>query len=177
MLVSIPDFRVTPEGNVNPGGLLQRDPATDAVRRRAATATRQRMGRAPKGFKPFARSTVRQPDGGRPAASRPTASTSGGTRAAPTAGNCWHNNVGADGTARERHRPGRRATARLLPTDCDDAATATLVKLDYLLSCFLAREGDVPPEQLRLVHAAAAAGLAGRERESRRRSNVARASS
>ena len=34
-----------------------------------------------------------------------------------------------------------------LPTDCTNARDGDPVKLSYLLSCFLAREGDLPPEQ------------------------------
>ena len=81
--------------------------------------------------------------------------------------NCWYNNIGP--TARPpRYRPGcgrrqRHATVQLR----HEHHNGDQVKVNYLLSCFLAREGDPPPEQLRLVHVAAQARVAAAARKQR----------
>ncbi len=65
-----------------------------------------------------------------------------------TTGNCWFDNTGPDGTAASVTGPGAGDGADTLPSDCaSSAGTGDSVKFAYLLACFLAREGDLPPEQ------------------------------
>ncbi len=62
-------------------------------------------------------------------------------------GNCWYNNVGSDGTLAGVTGSGAGDGNDALPTDCNSIRAGDSVKLAYLLSCFLAREGQLPPEQ------------------------------
>ena len=66
----------------------------------------------------------------------------------PVVKNCWFGNVGPDGTAASVTGPGVGDGNDVLPSDCATSTSAgDPVKVAYLLSCFLAREGEAPPEQ------------------------------
>jgi hypothetical protein len=43
--------------------------------------------------------------------------------------------------------PGAGDGNDVLPSDCGNTSAGDSVKVAYLLSCFLAREGELPPEQ------------------------------
>ncbi len=61
--------------------------------------------------------------------------------------NCWFNNKGADGTAASVTGPGAGDGNDTLPSNCATSIrNGDQVKFAYLLSCFLAREGESPPE-------------------------------
>jgi len=62
-------------------------------------------------------------------------------------GNCWFANRGPDGTNASVTGPGVGDGNDVLPSDCGNTSAGDPVKVAYLLSCFLAREGEAPPEQ------------------------------
>ena len=63
-------------------------------------------------------------------------------------GNCWFSNKGSDGTAASVTGPGVGDGNDALPSELlTSVGQGDSVKVAYLLSCFLAREGQVPPEQ------------------------------
>jgi hypothetical protein len=65
-----------------------------------------------------------------------------------TTGNCWFSNKGPDGTAASVTGPGVGDGNDKLPSNCaTSVGPGDPVKVAYLLSCFLAREGQAPPEQ------------------------------
>ncbi len=145
-LLSIPDSLVTPEGNVRPGGSCNNPLLSTSCGNRFYA---NQLGRVPKGFKPF---PALRKFGNRVGAVRGRAPNGvdfwwdeGGV--GTVIRNCWFDNKGADGTAAAVTGPGAGDGADTLPSDC---ATSTgngdTVKVAYLLSCFLAREGDSPPE-------------------------------
>jgi hypothetical protein len=150
-LLSIPDALVSPEGNINAGGSCVSDPRASAG---LSTSCGNRyydnhMGRVPRGFKPF-EALYKFGNGVGPTRG---ASPNGvdfwwdegglGT----VTGNCWFNNVGSDGTPGSVTGSGVGDGNDALPSDCTNARAGDSVKLAYLFSCFLAREGDLPPEQ------------------------------
>jgi Right handed beta helix region len=150
-LLSIPDFLVTPEGNINPGGSCKSDPRVNPT---LSTSCGNRyydnqLGRVPRGFRPFDELFA---FGNQVGPTRGVARNGvdfwwdeGGL--GTVAGNCWFNNVGADGTLAGVTGSGAGDGNDALPTDCTSIRRGDGVKLAYLLSCFMAREGDLPPEQ------------------------------
>ena len=150
-LLSIPDFLVTPEGAINPGGSCKKDPRADTI---LSTSCGNRyydnqLGRVPRGFRPF---DAQFGFGNKVGPTRGVSKNGldfwwdeGGIGA--VTGNCWFNNVGADGTLAGVTGSGAGDGDDALPTDCNNVRAGDSVKLTYLLSCFLAREGQLPPEQ------------------------------
>ncbi len=150
-LLSIPDFLVTPEGNINPGGSCKSDPRVDAA---LSTSCGNRfynnhLGRVPRDFKPFG---ALYAFGNKVGPTRGVAKNGvdfwwdeGGL--GTVSGNCWFNNKGPDGTNASVTGSGVGDGDDALPSDCTGTKGGDSVKLSYLLSCFLAREGDLPPEQ------------------------------
>ena len=174
-LLSIPDFLVTPEGNINPGGSCRRPARTRRSRPRAATATTTTSSAAcRRGFKPFdGAAQVRQQRRRRPAASRRNGVDfwwdEGGL--GTVTGNCWFNNVGPTARAPSVTGPGRGRRQRR-PADRlhQSASSGDGVKLAYLLVLLPRARGRPAARAVRLVHAAAAARLAGGRGASSRRS-------
>ena len=145
-LLSIPDFLVTPEGNVNPGGSCNNTTLSTSCGNRFFD---NHLGRVPKGFKPF------------------PALCKFGNNVGATRGRAQRRRLLVGRGRRrlgdrqllvrqqrprrhrgQRHRPRsrrrqRRAALRL-PASISGGDP---VKVAYLLSCFLAREGDAPPEE------------------------------
>ena len=150
-LLSIPDFLVTPEGDINPGGSCKKDPRAEPL---LSTSCGNRyydnqLGRVPRGFRPF---QALYGFGNNVGPTRGVSKNGvdfwwdeGGL--GTVTGNCWFNNVGSDGTLAGVTGSGIGDGNDALPTDCTNARGGDPVKLGYLLSCFLAREGDLPPEQ------------------------------
>jgi hypothetical protein len=146
-LLGVPNFLVTPEGNVNPGVTCE-DPGL-------STSCGNRffwnhLGRVPKKFKPFPELFA---FGNKVGATKGVAPNGldfwwdeGGT--GPTVKNCWFGNTGPDGTEASVTGPGVGDGNDVLPRTCvGSKSNGDPVKVQYLLSCFLAREGDLPPEQ------------------------------
>ena len=150
-LLSIPDFLVTPEGNINPGGACKSDSRVNPT---LSTSCGNRyydnqLGRVPRGFRPF---DALYKFGNNVGPTRGVAKNGvdfwwdeGGL--GTVSGNCWYNNVGSDGTLAGVTGSGVGDGNDSLPTDCTSTRGGDGVKLSYLLSCFMAREGDLPPEQ------------------------------
>jgi hypothetical protein len=145
-LLSIPDFLVTPEGNINPGGSCNNPALSTSCGNRFFW---NHLGRVPKGFKPFPELFA---FGNKVGSTRGTAPNGvdfwwdeGGV--GPVIKNCWFSNVGPDGTAASVTGPGAGDGNDVLPSDCGNTSAGDSVKVAYLLSCFLAREGEAPPEQ------------------------------
>jgi hypothetical protein len=148
-LLSIPDFLVTPEGNINPGGSCKSDPRVTAT---LSTSCGNRyydnqLGRVPRGFRPFA---ALYGFGNKVGPTRGVAPNGvdfwwdeGGL--GTVSGNCWFNNVGADGTLAGVTGSGVGDGDDALPTDCTSTRAGDGAKLGYLLNCFLAREGEDLP--------------------------------
>ena len=146
-LLSIPDLLVTPEGNVNPGGSCNSTTLSTSCGNRFFDND---LGRVPKGFKSF-------PElygfGNNVGATRGKAPNGvdfwwdeGGIGS--VTGNCWFANRGPDGTQASVTGPGVGDGNDVLPSDCETSTSAgDPVKVTYLLACFLARDGEVPPEQ------------------------------
>jgi hypothetical protein len=145
-LVSIPDSLVTPEGNVRPGGSCENPMLSTSCGNRYYA---NQLGRVPKGFRPF---RAMRKFGNRVGALRGRAPNGldfwwdeGGVGSVVS--NCWFRNRGADGTAASVTGPGAGDGADTLPSNCATSSSAgDSVKVAYLLSCFLAREGESPPE-------------------------------
>jgi hypothetical protein len=145
-LLSVPDFLVTPEGNVNPGNACGNRTLSTSCNNRFFD---NQLGRVPKGFKPFPELYK-------------FGNNVGGTRGVapngldfwwdeggvgPVVNNCWFGNKGPDGTGASVTGPGAGDGNDVLPSNCSNTSAGDTVKVAYLLSCFLAREGDAPPEQ------------------------------
>lgn len=145
MQLSVPDALVTPEGNVNPGVSCPNPEATTSC---ANQYFDNHLGVAPKGFKPpKAVHKFGNNVGGRSGV-LPNGTDFWWDEAATNTGNCWFDNVGSDGTAASVTGSGAGDGADELPSDCTTSVgNGDSVKLAYLLSCFLARQGDLPPEQ------------------------------
>jgi hypothetical protein len=146
-LLSIPDFLVTPEGAINPGGSC-----TDPL---LSTSCGNRffdnnLGRVPKGFRPF---RAMRKFGNKVGATDGRAPNGvdfwwdeGGVGS--VVGNCWHDNLGPNGKRASVTGPGPGDGNDTLPSNCAKSkSSGDSVKVENLLSCFLAREGDAPPEQ------------------------------
>jgi hypothetical protein len=144
-LLSVPDALVTPEGNVNPG--VSCPTAPELTTSCGNQYFDNHMGRAPKGFKmPKAARKFGNPVGGKKG-KLPNGTDFWWDEAATNTGNCWFDNVGVDGTERSVTGAGAGDGADALPADCATSVGAgDAVKLSYLFACFLAREGDLPPE-------------------------------
>jgi hypothetical protein len=145
-LISIPDALVTPEGNVDPG-ISCKDPAlTTSCGNRFF---HNRMGRVPKGFRPFPAlygfGNNVGPTSGRAPNGTDFWWDEGGLGS--VVNNCWYENVGPDGTPASITGPGTGDGNDVLPSSCVNTSAGDPVKVSYLLSCFLAREGQLPPEQ------------------------------
>jgi hypothetical protein len=146
-LIGIPDFLVTPEGNVNPGASCK-DPALSTSC--GNWFFWNQLGRVPKGFKPFPALYAFGNNVGSTHGVAPNGVDfwwdEGGV--GKVTGNCWFANKGPDGTEASVTGPGTGDGNDPLPSDCGKSVgQGDPVKVAYLLSCFLAREGDVPPEQ------------------------------
>jgi hypothetical protein len=145
-LLGVPDFLVTPEGQVNPGASCK-DPALSTSC--GNWFFWNQLGRVPKGFKAFPALYEFGNNVG------PTKGVSpngldfwwdeGGV--GKTTGNCWFSNKGSDGTEASVTGPGAGDGNDKLPSSCSSIGPGDSVKVAYLLSCFLAREGQAPPEQ------------------------------
>jgi hypothetical protein len=146
-LLSIPDFLVTPEGNVNEGN--------SCGNRTLSTSCGNRfydndLGRVPKGFKPHKAMFA---FGNKVGATKGVARNGvdfwwdeGGI--GKVIKNCWYGNRGPDGTNGSVTGPGAGDGNDVLPSNCATSSTeGDPVKVAYLLSCFLAREGEAPPEK------------------------------
>lgn len=142
-LLSIPDALVTPEGNVNPGVSCPTAPElTTSCGNRYFD---NHMGQAPPDFKmPKAVTKFGNPIGGREG-SLPNGVDFWWDEGATNTGNCWYDNTGSDGTPGSV-TGGVGDGSDALPSDCNNTSPGDAVKLSYLLACFLAREGDLPPE-------------------------------
>ncbi len=146
-LLSIPDALVTPEGNVNPGGSCKNQMLSTSCGNRYY---RNRLGRVPKGFKPF---PALRKFGNQVGATKGVARNGidfwwdeGGIGS--VTGNCWYSNIGPTGTGASVTGPGAGDGNDPLPSNCATSTTnGDQVKVNYLISCFLAREGDLPPER------------------------------
>ncbi|HEX3279338.1 MAG TPA: right-handed parallel beta-helix repeat-containing protein [Thermoleophilaceae bacterium] len=146
-LLSIPDALVTPEGAVNPGGSCK-DPQLSTSC--GNQFFQNQLGRVPWGFRPFpalyAFGNHVGPTRGRAPNGLDFWWDEGGV--GKVTGNCWFANKGPDGTAASVTGPGTGDGNDPLPSDCaSSVGNGDSVKVAYLLSCFLAREGQVPPEQ------------------------------
>jgi hypothetical protein len=146
-LLSIPDFLVTPEGNVNPGGSCNNPMLSTSCNNRFFF---NRLGRVPKDFKPFPELFAFGNNVGATSGPAPNGLDfwwdEGGV--GPVIKNCWFGNTGPDGTEASVTGPGAGDGNDVLPSDCPTSkSTGDSVKVAYLLSCFLAREGQGPPEQ------------------------------
>jgi hypothetical protein len=145
-LLSIPDFLVTPEGAVNPGASCK-DPALSTSC--GNWFFWNQLGRVPKRFKAF---PALYEFGNNVGATRGVAPNGldfwwdeGGV--GKVTGNCWFSNKGSDGTEAGVTGPGVGDGNDPLPSSCSSVGQGDSVKVAYLLSCFLAREGQAPPEQ------------------------------
>jgi hypothetical protein len=145
-LLSIPDFLVTPEGQVNPGASCK-DPALSTSC--GNWFFWNQLGRVPAGFRPFPELYEFGNHVGPTRGAAPNGVDfwwdEGGI--GKTTGNCWFLNTGPDGTAASVTGPGAGDGNDPLPRDCGNTSSGDPVKVTYLLSCFLAREGEAPPEQ------------------------------
>ena len=161
-LLSIPNFLVTPEGNVNPGVSCEDPGAVDLVRQPLLLEPPRPRAEGLQGVPRAVR--VRQQgrrDQGRGAQRRRLLVGRGRRRTVVK--NCWFGNLGPDGTEASVTGPGVGDGNDVLPSDCvGSKSSGDPVKVPYLLSCFLAREGEPPAGAVRLVHAAAQAGVAVR---------------
>ena len=146
-LLSIPDFLVTPEGAINPGGSCTDPMLSTSCGNRFFE---NQLGRVPKGFRPF---RAMRKFGNNVGATEGRAPNGvdfwwdeGGLGS--VVGNCWFDNTGPNGKAGSVTGPGAGDGNDKLPSNCKTSkSSGDPVKVAYLLSCFLAREGDAPPEQ------------------------------
>ena len=146
-LLSIPDFLVTPGGAIHPGGSCTDPMLSTSCGNRFFE---NQLGRVPKGFRPF---KAMRKFGNNVGATEGRAPNGvdfwwdeGGVGS--VVGNCWFDNVGPNGKARSVTGPGAGDGNDTLPSNCKTSkSSGDPVKVAYLLSCFLAREGDAPPEQ------------------------------
>jgi hypothetical protein len=146
-LLSIPDFLNTPEGNVNPGASCADPMLSTSCGNRFY---RNQLGRVPKGFKSFPELRM---FGNKVGATRGRAPNGtdfwwdeGGVGA--VTGNCWFANKGPNGKAASVTGPGPGDAPDVLPSNCATSrSTGDPAKVNYLLTCFLAREGDAPADQ------------------------------
>jgi hypothetical protein len=146
-LLSIPDFLVTPEGNVNPGGACNSTTLSTSCNNRFFF---NNLGRVPKDFKPFPALYKFGNNVGATSGVAPNGLDfwwdEGGVGSVVR--NCWFSNKGPDGTEASVTGPGAGDGNDVLPSDCPNSTSAgDPVKVAYLLSCFLAREGEAPPEE------------------------------
>jgi hypothetical protein len=146
-LLSVPDSLVTPEGAVNPGGSCRNPELSTSCGNRYFD---NNLGRVPKGFRPF---RAMRKFGNRVGAVRGRAPNGvdfwwdeGGLGS--VVGNCWYRNVGPNGKRGSVTGPGVGDGDDRLPSNCArSVGRGDSAKVAYLLSCFLAREGDAPPER------------------------------
>lgn len=146
MLLAVPDALVDPEGQVNPGASCTNPQMTTSCGNQYYNNT---MGVPPPGFEP-SRAVARfgNRTGDLSGAKLPNGVDFWWDEQSTNTGNCWFNNTGVDGTAASVTGPGAGAPPDTLPSDCATSeGQGDSSKLAYLLSCFLAREGQAPPEQ------------------------------
>jgi hypothetical protein len=172
-LLSIPDALVTPEGAINPGISCVNPMLTTSCGNRFFD---NHLGRVPRDFRPF---PAMRKFGNRVGPTRGRAPNGadfwwdeGGTGS--VVDNCWYRNLGPDGTRWSVTGPGAGEGADVLPSRCDNASSGDSVKVAYLLSCFLAREGEAPPEQCDWYTLPPRPGSAAAERKRRRFAAAAR---
>ncbi len=144
-LLAIPDFLNTPEGSVHPGASCK-DPAlsTSCGNR----YFRNQMGLVPAGFKPFPALRKFKNKIGAIKGKAPNGTDfwwdEGGVGS--NTGNCWYGNKGPNGKASSITGPGKGDGDDVLPSNCATSKSkGDPVKVQYLLNCFLAREGDATP--------------------------------
>ena len=141
-LMSIPDFLNTPEGNVNPGASCKNPMLSTSCNNRYF---RNQLGRVPKGFKSF---PALRKFGNKVGAVKGRAPNGtdfwwdeGGIGS--VTGNCWYANKGPNGKADSVTGPGAGDAPQVLPSNCaTSTGTGDPAKVDYLLACFFAREGQ-----------------------------------
>ena len=145
-LLSIPDFLVTPEGNIDPGGSCTSPTLSTSCGNRFYD---NKLGRVPRDFRAFPELYA---FGNHVGATRGEAPNGvdfwwdeGGVGS--VVNNCWFDNTGPDGTEASVTGPGAGDGNDVLPSNCQNASNGDPAKVAYLLSCFLAREGDAPPEE------------------------------
>jgi Right handed beta helix region len=145
-LMSIPDALAPPEGRVNPGASCKDPELSTSCGNRYYD---NQLGRVPKDFKPF---PAMRKFGNLVGARKGRAPNGldfwwdeGGVGA--VVGNCWFDNVGPNGKKSSVTGPGAGDGNDALPSNCaSSTSSGDAAKVTYLLSCFLAREGDLPPE-------------------------------
>ncbi len=160
-LLSIPDLLVTPEGNVNPGGSCNSTTLSTSCGNRFFDND---LGRVPKGFKSFPELYAFGNNVGATRGKAPNGVDfwwdEGGVGS--VTGNCWFANRGPDGTAGERDRPGRRGRQRRAAVRLRDQHERGRPREGRLPAVLLPRpRGRGAARAVRLVHAAAEAGLLG----------------
>ncbi len=143
-LVSVPDALVTPEGSVNEG--VSCPTAPELTTSCANEYYKNRLGKVPKGFDKFPALTKFGNNVGGTKGKLLNGADFYWDEANGNTGNCWYDNKGPDGTNESvTAAPGDGNDA--LPSDCASSlGTGDSVKFAGLVSCFLAREGDAPPE-------------------------------
>jgi hypothetical protein len=144
-LAAVPDAVVSPEGNVNPGASCTNPELTTSC---GNEYFNNNMGFAPKGFTPsIAVNKFGNKTGGK-GGELPNGTDFWWDEQASNIGNCWFDNKGRDGSPGSVTGSGAGDGADALPADCGSSmGTGDTVKLSYLISCLLAREGELPPEQ------------------------------
>ncbi|MBA2629792.1 MAG: right-handed parallel beta-helix repeat-containing protein, partial [Thermoleophilaceae bacterium] len=146
-LLSVPDFVVTPEGAVNPGGSCVNPILSTSCGNRYY---RNHMGQVPRDFRPFPALYEFGNNVGPTRGSSPNGNDFWWDEGnlGTVVGNCWFENTGSDGTAASVTGPGVGAGIDVLPSNCATSlGTGDTAKLQYLLSCLLARDGVLPPER------------------------------
>jgi hypothetical protein len=146
-LLSVPDALVTVEGEIDPGGSCANPMLSTSCGNRYFD---NHLGRVPKGFRPFKAMRKFGNNVGSTAGRAPNGVDfwwdEGGTGS--VTGNCWYHNVGPNGKASSVTGPGAGDGNDSLPSNCAKSkSSGDAVKTAYLISCFLVREGDAPPEE------------------------------
>ena len=142
LLLAIPDFVVTPEGNVDPGVSCQMQGAF-------STSCNNRyfdnhMGRKPKGFEfPSAINRFDVAHGDLDDKSMPNGTDFWWDEQVGSTGNCWFDNTGSDGTAASITGPGAGEPPDDLPSDCaTSSGSGDGVKFGMLVDCSTWEQGQ-----------------------------------
>jgi len=144
-LAAIPDGLTDPEGNVNPGISCKNPQLTTSC---GNEYFNNNMGVAPPGFTPSSAITMFGNKTGGDSGSLPNGTDFWWDEQGTNTGNCWFDNTGSDGTAASVTGSGAGDGNDALPANCaTSVGTGDTVKSSYLVSCFLAREGELPPER------------------------------
>ena len=144
-LAAVPDGLVNPEGNVNPGISCQNPELTTSC---GNEYFKNNMGVAPPGFTPSVAVNKFGNKTGGERGSLPNGTDFWWDEQSTNTGNCWYDNTGSDGKAASVTGSGAGDGKDTLPANCAaSVGSGDAVKFAYLISCFLAREGALPPEQ------------------------------